>query len=234
MKDYLISKRKPEVGDKGFIVGNRFINIFNGIRLPKEGLVFYAPLSKDINTTTGHTLIDNGGVSFGSIDGIDASLFIGSKNLSFTQSNFPKNKESFTFSGWFYLLSNPSGERMIMGWGGDGARTYFIPFINRNKFQCSRDSGDWFVNAYTFDYNRWYHVLITHETPNMKVYVNSNFINTYNVSSYSIGSGTTAMIGNYLPNPSRNFNGYICGLRVYNRVLTQEEIVLLASEFEIK
>ena len=49
MSNYVISKKKVEVGDRGFIIGDRFIHLQNnGLKIPEKGLVFYAPLSDDV------------------------------------------------------------------------------------------------------------------------------------------------------------------------------------------
>ena len=44
-RNYFISKRKPEAGDKGFIVGNRFINIFQNSFINEPQLI----VNDDIN-----------------------------------------------------------------------------------------------------------------------------------------------------------------------------------------
>lgn len=58
MGNYILSKRKPEVGDRGFIIGNRFIPIQKVNNMPSKGLIFYAPLHTNENfDKTGKPLI---------------------------------------------------------------------------------------------------------------------------------------------------------------------------------
>ena len=49
--NYIFSKKKVEIGDTGFIVGDRFIPVHSeGLKIPEEGLIFYASLKEDIGT----------------------------------------------------------------------------------------------------------------------------------------------------------------------------------------
>lgn len=61
--NYIFNERRPELGDRGFIVGDRFITINKGVKIPEEGLVWYASLNSGLSdiatngvTESGHTM----------------------------------------------------------------------------------------------------------------------------------------------------------------------------------
>jgi Caspase domain/Concanavalin A-like lectin/glucanases superfamily len=95
-------------------------------------------------------------------------------------------------------------------------------------------------NAAIYD-DQWHHVVIAMPnagtTSNIKVYVDGVLLNTISYigpGSYNTGSGTDVQIGydayyNYGSNTNGGFQGAICDVRFYNRVLSAQEVAQLYS-----
>ena len=94
--NYILSKRKPEIGDRGFIIGNRFIPIQKVNNMPSKGLVFYIPLNEYTEVAkTRQKLTYYGNLSFYNVDGIDCIRFTGNSSdyLEFSDATFPKGTD---------------------------------------------------------------------------------------------------------------------------------------------
>lgn len=84
---------------------------------------------------------------------------------------------------------------------------------------------------YYISLDTWYHIVQTYDSGICKIFVNGELVYTSTTQSInvrqaimSVGIGTYSTSGDY-------FKGYLAGARVYNRVLSDEEIATLASEF---
>ena len=76
----------------------------------------------------------------------------------------------------------------------------------------------------------WYHLLVTYDGSTIKMFING-------VESGTLGKklDTTpdpGVYAGYLATQNDfDFNGYVAGIRVYNRVLSTDEILQLSKEF---
>ena len=87
--------------------------------------------------------------------------------------------------------------------------------------------------------NKWQHVAVTWDgstaATNINIYINGVLANeTPNPTTNGSGAAqsdadTPFTIGNRTLDKARNFNGSIDGVRVYNRILTPEEIQSLVN-----
>ena len=77
---------------------------------------------------------------------------------------------------------------------------------------------------------QWLNVTTTHSAGVNKLYVNGTLRNTHS-RNLNI-SGNSGTIGSFLSG-SEKITGTLAALRVYDRVLTADEIAALAAEFTI-
>lgn len=82
----------------------------------------------------------------------------------------------------------------------------------------------------TTDTSKWFHFAVTREGELCKVYINGALAasdsQSFEVSAYNRRIGS-----HYEHKYAYPFKGYLAGMRIYNRVLNEDEIYNLASEF---
>ena len=109
------------------------------------------------------------------------------------------------------------------------------------------NSGNFGVNWYgtstalasaAINANTWYHLVVTFENTTVKGYINGVLVNTATYASATTDSandmlsiaqrntGATSGIGNR----AQCTNGYLTHVRLYNYVLSQDEITVLSQE----
>ena len=81
--------------------------------------------------------------------------------------------------------------------------------------------------AHGMAYGTWQHIVTTRAGNTVKFYVNGNFIGQDRLAGDFPLSDNPLIIG-YLPDAGWNFVGKMDDLRIYNRSISQEEVVLLA------
>ena len=77
-------------------------------------------------------------------------------------------------------------------------------------------------------YEKWIHIATIREQSTVKFYVNGHFIGEDQLSGDFNVSDNPLIIGNF-PDTGFNFSGKMDDLRIYNRSLNQEEVMLLAA-----
>ena len=77
--------------------------------------------------------------------------------------------------------------------------------------------------------NKWNHIVVTSENGLLKLYINNSLIGSKSGSS---GVASTFKLGaGFEPSANNNvFNGYLDDIRIYNRVLREQEILTLYKE----
>lgn len=222
---------------------------FNG--MPDEGLVFYAPLSHMVSSAeTGQPLtqisadssypvkyvIENGipCAAFGSAyDGVDH----GYCGLTFPSEGMPSGTNPRTISCWVKLYSmNTSDVFLGLGTTSRAARFGLRWYSNYQTFIVDGHYTGVRMENQIEDGLSWHHIVFTFDESNIngaQFYVDGTAVSTIpdgseNMStvlpSYCvIGAGE---YGNYA-----RFDGWLSSVRIYNRVLSFEEITALANEF---
>lgn len=104
--------------------------------------------------------------------------------------------------------------------------------MKQEFWKCVSTAGN--IDASTdIDITKWHHVCITLDKPNVKLYIDGTLIGS---TTLSINLTNWVAIGanfkgyDRIPRDSW-FYGYLAAARIYNRVLTDDEIAALASEF---
>jgi hypothetical protein len=112
----------------------------------------------------------------------------------------------------WHLRYDTSGNRFVSRFSDDGT----------NHELCQSDS------SYT-DYSKWHHIATTYDASSgdCKMYVDGVHDGTDNLSgagNLNVPSTPTVRIGQEANSTSNNWEGYICNVGVWGRVLTQAEI----------
>lgn len=218
---------EPKVKSIYAVSGDRLIGaqIDRDVLFPDEGLVFYAPLEANVSTTeTGQALTVNGGVTFGVENGVPcAQLNSDSDYIEFEETNFPTGVQPRTVSLWTKsIASNPS----IFEYGQDAPGWFFSVLVQSGGSVILSLNSRSQQAATIEDASVWHHLVTTLNGTTVTGYVDGVFSKTGNFSyAPNTTLSGTGKIG------VSNAGGRIAAVRVYNRVLTEEEITTLATEF---
>lgn len=145
-----------------------------------------------------------------------------------TISTFPNENVSRTISLWTYVRSTGGGTlgRVFV------RRNTFLACSNNNVFNYSADFTTT-PGVFTFKttgFNQWVHIVITHDLTSVAniptIYVN-NVPVTVTVATAPVGTATTNttfFMGNVSGSPIRNYDGFIKDFKMYDRVLSSDEV----------
>ena len=168
--------------------------------------------------------------------------------IYFGQINSVLNINNRTFSAWIKLTSSVSDiYNSIFSWMNDntGGRIY-IRTTPRVAFyyKFSLGPGIWEATTTNLSQNIWYHVLITYNnnstTNDPSIYINgiSQSVSEISTPNGSLPTETGSLIlGNiYTETESYtyNFDGWIQDVRIYNRILSADEISILYNSRALK
>lgn len=207
---------------------------------PTSGLVFYDSLNTSTSWTTpeiGDTLTINGSSpTLSSENSINCSYFsngaLTQKNISYVQTG----NHDITMSIWVKCTgtsTNFAGVYSLGHW------TYYKPIeLCQNQAILkiiSNGNPDILIN--NIDITEWHHIALSYNSSSRTVltYVDSTQISSTRYNAFMNFSSLLTIAANasssqVVPRDSY-FNGYLAGVRLYNRVLTAEEIAILSQEF---
>ncbi|MEM7182659.1 MAG: LamG domain-containing protein [Spirochaetota bacterium] len=205
--------------------------------IPATGLVAYYKL----DASTGYATDQIGsysGTAYGITSTTDRAGY-SSKAPYFDNSNADRIQPStvvpvnstFTYAAWVYLNST-SDENDIIAWYGSGSLHHAeFRVITGGKIEYLENNGAGanIQSASSLSTGTWYHVAVTKTGGTVTLYINgaSDASGTVNQA----GSFDTTLIGARGDN-ALNMHGRIDDLRVYNRVLSADELKYLASNIE--
>jgi len=208
------------------------------------GLIAYYPLNGDANDYSGN---GNNGTNFGSeyisdskgnytcsFDGESSYIELnqafdlkeGSYSLWFNSRSFPVWDYPYTESmATFFGVDNPDLEYGLVTMNvtkKDNQNQLFVK-VGGMYDQCE------FRTPIIKD--RWYHVVLTKDTKSAKVYINNELLATKEINFKSSGDGCpNLVIGSSRSKSNRFFNGMLDEIKIFNRVLNEDEILKLHKE----
>lgn len=203
---------------------------------PKSGTTFY----NLANTSSPLTFTMNNGVSY-STDANGSLLFDGVDDEVVSDLVYPATS-AMTWNVWFKRTSDGNVFNMVM--------SNFMPYLAFRGAGSGADTNEFQIayrtitgesqtqrNVYTttkYQNNIWYNVTFTlfYDLPNLnstaKIYVNGvleTSVSYYSDGVYQASSGSRLRIGNYTPSQQYPFPGYIGSFFVYDRVLSDSEVL---------
>lgn len=203
---------------------------------PKSGTTFYnlantaSPLTFTMNNGVSYSTDANGSLLF---DGVDDEVV---SDLVYTATS------AMTWNVWFKRTSNGNVFNMVMSnfmpylafrGAGSGADTDEFQIAYRSITGTSQTQRNLYTTT-KYQNNIWYNVTFTlfYDLPNLnstaKIYVNGvleTSVSYYSDSVYQVSSTSRLRIGNYTPTQQYPFPGYIGSFFVYDRVLSDSEVL---------
>jgi hypothetical protein len=164
---------------------------------------------------TGTTFNSANGGNF-ILNGINARLAAGYSNSINSTTNF------VSISSWFKFNALPSSEVAIID-RANSWRLGFVPGAARCLVKTLGGIDGWTgANdfAYSFLTNTWYHITMTYDGSNMRIYLNSELTKTATVTG-TIKTDTSYTFMGFVSSP---MNGNIATCLVYNTALSTKEI----------
>lgn len=188
------------------------------------GLLLYLPLAENLNdhSGNGHPIVNQTNVRIQN----GAAYFDGLTNW-LEAPNLPLNSGPFAVSMWI----KPTGKHPMYGLleqKASGKNNQWLHLMLRGGRQP-------YLGFYINDaispedvpVNEWTHLVFQYSGKRQEIWVNGQFLCARDSRAYG-GKGGTLRIG-YSPRwnnvPSRDFEGYMRELRIYNRALTEPEIL---------
>ena len=229
--NYILSKRKPEIGDRGFIIGNRFIPIQRVKKKIPEDYILYLDFESN-QAKTGQVFNQIGTVTYQKDDEFNYARFNGSYLQFFNL--FSPGYQSLTVSLWakaFENLSSYSSVVYISDANRTNQRSFGLFFYGNSGLDFSSGSNE-LQDTGIIEHAQWNHVVCVQDDQNetSKVYVNGVLVLSKQRRLNLITDRCT--IGcNGAGSPGDYFNGYVSSLRIYNRALEDSEIIQLSKEF---
>ena len=199
--------------------------------IPTEGLVLDIPLKEDKNIAeTGQTLTKNGTILYQVDSGIPCAYFDTSNYITFATTNLPTGSSPRTISLWTKIQTYG----YVFSYGDYSSTRFFgLQFRSSDIVYFTQHGGGVYVNS-TKDLTSWHHICMTLSDSNALnciFYVDGV---KYNLKSDGGGTiNTNSTTGHLLGRSGNHVNGYLSSVRLYNRVLSEDEIVLLSKEFKI-
>jgi len=198
-----------------------------------EGLVLYAPFEEGAGTTTDDWSTEK---HSGTLYNMESGDWISGKNGKgnaikldgvdeYVQFDAPDINagDPFTFSAWFNSSGTQNAHAKIIAnyaraniYLGTDDKLYFLVYNN---------SGYKSVHSEELTYNQWYYVSGVYNGSEMILYINGKNIAHQTIWESGRDFTSTMGIGRDYNDWTGYFNGTIDEVRIYNRSLTQEEII---------
>lgn len=201
-----------------------------------DGLVAYWPFSGNADDKTGH---GHNGTVFGATltsdrfdNPLSAYAFDGTAYISVPDStSFPVAQNPFTVAAWMRLssYSADSGYYLMGQSDGGGNTNKWIFFLGNTgiSFICYPANGShWtFLGTYDFQIDIWYHVAIRSDGASLTAFVNGASIGS--AAARAIGDASSPFFMGTAEggHPGRVFRGSLDDVRIYDRALSEAEIL---------
>lgn len=211
------------------LIGNR-IAIAAG-PVPTSGLVFYAPLdASHASAETGQTLNSSGTVNYA-----DESMVIaGSGKITFdVGSSAPTGTNAVTLSIWYKGSQIDSNYSMLIGYGSTPYQATAFCFFLKNGTLMVSGNGSGSVELHASILvadNGWHHCAATINNNTAQIYQDGELVATGN-SPIDIGGTDGAIGGAFWGEYSMLSGGSLKAARIYNSVLSAQDIAALSAEF---
>lgn len=139
----------------------------------------------------------------------------------------------------FINYSNGEGQSFSIGNNIFGDGKNWVLFVNKETNFCSTLTDENDRNQYLHSLSQyqltesWYHLIVTFSKQTVSLYVNGMLDKTFQVPNATIPfcNQSQLVIGNYLSGEAYGLNGKMDEVRIYNRVLNNDEIKKLSWHY---
>lgn len=206
---------------------------YMGWEAPTRGLVFYASLAE-----SDQTLATVGNIEYTVRESIPCSYFNGYSFIGTTEEDtaFAIGPNG-TLSLWFNTPRTDTMCLCTVNYGGASTQRECFNLYLRGGIPSVGINGEEVFVDTAYETDKWYNMVATVQDGIVNIYLNGTFVSSRNLgvdcTGKCINIGACPVDGMITQDPSvsEHFTGYIAACRLYNRVLSQEEITKLASEF---
>lgn len=240
---YVYSPVSPILDSNNVDVYGRIRRVSTALDIPREGLVFDAPLaSQSAKALTGQALtydITASGTIFETVGGLPCmrgtwSGGDGHIAVSFPDTALPKGSAARTVSLWAYPTAGFTEDMMWICWGDASAGYGKICNLGTKDgnyptsvaLWANRNHDDWY-SGIQLTLNAWWHVVFIAAYGRVEAWVNGVRKGDY---AWSIDTALTGTAYLGTDSAGNGFEGRIAGVRIYNRVLSEAEILRLYDE----
>lgn len=207
-------------------------------QIPTNGLVGYYPFTGNANDMSGNSA--NGTVygatlttdRFGNAN--SAYSFNGSSNyIEAVSTNLPLGNSTRTISAWIKTNGTWYG-RSIVNYGTVSDNLNFFMSCsgtNIGKIQAGEGAA-YLIGTSTINTNIWKHVVVSYDATNWNIYVNGILENSTASSAINTIDSIFRIGRSVITNPSDGYYwlGSLDDIRIYNRLLTSNEMNALYNE----
>jgi hypothetical protein len=229
-----------EINSTGLYFSDKLvaINTFTAPLTRTDGLVFYVDAG-DLSSYAGSGTLVNGlnyvtgTPKTGSLSGGYTSLYGGTFVLSsslengivFSDSGMPSGSQSRTLGAWVYN-DTANGNPLWYGTAATNQGIGMQQISSGNTFRFYGYAND-FDTSVTNMWNRWVYMVGTFDGTNAKIYLDGTLIATSNRSGWNtVLSGFLTLGKTIFGGSSGNWvNGYLSVAEIYNRVLSDAEVL---------
>lgn len=226
------------------LFGLNSVVVFSQVNLT-DGLIAFIPFDgsgKDLSDSSNNVSNVSGSTSI--YAGIDHFMnpyksmrFVGDRGKAEMSFGRPlmNDRTSYSVSLWVMMTASPISSSKMNIFGQDNLLEFHYETISPTKFIVYHPTGgSMAINLSPSFYNTWRHIVITGNSTEFNVYMNGAKVITKS-GNYSIGHNTyPTNIGGEVIDHSTTGNSWMVGnideLRIYNRVITADEIAALYND----
>ena len=208
----------------------------NYIPMPTDGLIFYTALKEQKSSDelgTPLTYYGSPKQSYVYDDELKQTVCKFEGGAIATPANQYVLPKQITMSMWVKAFTDASAPWALNMQKQGSAKSYLLRTDSVVVWNNSYDQE--FVLPDSNDRTKWHHYSMTCDGQNLRGYLDGSLVVSQQISTSSFGSSDYAPISigtnSGFSENSADFEGYITAVRVYNRVLSDDEIKLLSREF---
>jgi|GEM_PF-4299818 len=146
---------------------------------------------------------------------------------------------NFSYSAWIKLDTLPSSGNYfsVIAIGGNTSDQSILVGNNSSLGHIGFGTGSWdsvpsphsCYQGFLPNTNQWYHVVVTRDNNDLKLYIDDLFICSQMTGSNAgyIGIPNTASVGSRIDTAAQNLAGDIDDVRIYDKTLTAQELILI-------
>lgn len=228
---------------------NDSINANNETINLKKGLIAFYPFNGDAADESGRG--NNGTVFKATLTSDRFGRLKNAYDFSNTGANIttplsaPMGKNTRSISFWFYTneVNNSNDQWIMVGYGGDLEFTNFYASIWNSNSSIGIDIGVSYIVYNTNIIGRWHNMILVYDNSfgttvsSVKTYLDGSLLQDVKMQTayfeINTGNSNKRPFGFGPPNSPiqslQTFRGKLDDIRVYNRILTQDEISYLAN-----
>ncbi len=220
-----------------------FVFAISNTVVGQKDIILHLPFNNSITNTSQYSLEVNqvGKTSF--VEGrnglsCNALEFTGNNYITINHQNaFNQIKNEFTVTSWIKVTKAVNNEYWVtlICKGDEINETVSNPHFRTQLFQSDLQSTistntefteyDSNFKNHKIELNKWFHFALVSRQDKTDVYLNGNKIWSYNYYNNFISNYAPLYIGRDIPGGDEYFTGIIDDLKLYNRSLTENEII---------